>query len=47
VLDRHGDYVRQETLSEELVEGPPPEDAHGEEQKIDGQMMRLAVRRTG
>jgi isoleucyl-tRNA synthetase len=47
VLDRHGDYVRQETLSEELVEGPPPEDAHGEEQKIDGQMVRLAVRRTG
>ncbi|MBI2912793.1 MAG: class I tRNA ligase family protein, partial [Chloroflexi bacterium] len=45
VLARHGDYVRQETLSRELLEGAPPPDAHAEEQKIDGQAVTLAVRR--
>jgi isoleucyl-tRNA synthetase len=47
VLQKHGDYVRQETLSEELTEGPPPEGAHGEEQKLDGEPVTLAVLRTG
>ena len=47
VLASHGDYVRQETLSSELVEGEPPPDAHSEAQKIDGQPLTLAVRRTG
>ena len=43
VLQRHGDYVRQETLSEELVEGAPPEGAHVEEQRLDGEPLTLAV----
>ena len=43
VLQRHGDYVRQETLSEELVEGAPPEGAHAEEQRLDGEPLTLAV----
>jgi isoleucyl-tRNA synthetase len=45
VLAKHGDYVRQETLSEELVEGPPPDGAHAEEQKLDGEPVTLAVER--
>jgi isoleucyl-tRNA synthetase len=45
VLARHGDYVRQETLSGELVEGAPPDGAYVEEQKLDGQAVTLAVRR--
>jgi isoleucyl-tRNA synthetase len=43
VLARHGDYVRQETLSDELTEGPPPEGAHAEEQKLGGEPISLAV----
>jgi isoleucyl-tRNA synthetase len=45
VLQKHGDYVRQETLSEELTEGSPPEGAHAEEQKLDGEPITLAVLR--
>jgi len=47
VLAKHGDYVRQETLSEELTEGPPPTGvgAHAEEQKLDGEPITLAVLR--
>jgi isoleucyl-tRNA synthetase len=47
VLQKHGDYVRQETLSEELTEGPPPAGAgaHAEEQKLDGEPITLAVLR--
>jgi isoleucyl-tRNA synthetase len=45
VLQKHGDYVRQETLSEELVEGAPAAGAHAEEQKLDGDLITLAVRR--
>ncbi|HLB27452.1 MAG TPA: class I tRNA ligase family protein, partial [Dehalococcoidia bacterium] len=45
VLARHGDYVRQETLSEELVEGAPPDGAHREEQTLDGEPLTLAVLR--
>ncbi|HZP27288.1 MAG TPA: class I tRNA ligase family protein, partial [Dehalococcoidia bacterium] len=47
VLSEHGDYVRQETLSEELRSIDPPADAFTEEQKLDGQTMRLAVQRLG
>ena len=45
VLEVHADYVRQETLSDELTEGPPPEGAHSEEQKLDGEPITLAVQR--
>ena len=47
VLAKHGDYVRQETLSEELVEGAPPDGAHAEESAIggDGEPLLLAVQR--
>jgi isoleucyl-tRNA synthetase len=46
VMADFGDYLRQETLSRELVEGEPPADAHQEEHTVDGQRVRLAVRRT-
>ncbi|MCJ7491114.1 MAG: DUF5915 domain-containing protein, partial [Dehalococcoidia bacterium] len=45
VMAGFGDYLRQETLSRELVEGEPPADAHQEEHTVDGQRVRLAVRR--
>jgi isoleucyl-tRNA synthetase len=47
VLQKHGDYVRQETLSEELVQGAPPEGAHAEDSAIgpDGEPITLAVLR--
>jgi isoleucyl-tRNA synthetase len=49
VLLKHGDYVRQETLSVELVEGAPPTGAgaHAEESTIgaDGEPLTLAVLR--
>jgi isoleucyl-tRNA synthetase len=45
VMGSFGDYLRQETLSRELVEGEPPPDAHQEEHTVDGQQIRLAVQR--
>jgi isoleucyl-tRNA synthetase len=45
IMEKHGDYVRQETLSRELVAGPPPAGAYAEEQKIAGQAITLAVER--
>ena len=42
---RFGDYIRQETLSEELVAGPPPEEAKSEKSKVEGMEVTLAVRR--
>jgi len=47
VLRQFEDYVRQETLSRELVEGPPPEGAYAEEHKLGGRSVRLAVKREG
>lgn len=45
IMEKHSGYVRQETLSRELVAGPPPAGAHVEEQKIAGEMITLAVER--
>ena len=38
-------YIREETLSELLEAGPPPEGAKSETAKIEGQEITLAVRR--
>jgi isoleucyl-tRNA synthetase len=46
VLRQFEVYVRQETLSRELVEGLPPEGAYVEEHKLAGQGVRLAVKRS-
>ena len=36
VVRVHSDYIRQETLSDELLEAPAPSDAHSEDQNFDG-----------
>ena len=38
-------YIREETLSELLQSGPPPEGAQSETAKIDGQEITLGVLR--
>ena len=45
VLAAHGDYVRAETLADELVAGDPPDGATAEQVKIEGAEVTLAVRK--
>ena len=45
VVAGHGDYVRQETLSREVVKGGPPEGAYTETHTINGVEVVLAVER--
>ncbi|MCI0885869.1 MAG: isoleucine--tRNA ligase, partial [Chloroflexi bacterium] len=45
VLAAHGDYVRAETLADELVAGDPPDGATAEKVKIEGAEVTLAVRK--
>ena len=45
IMEKHSGYIRQETLSRELIEGSPPAGAYVEEQKIAGQAITLAVER--
>ena len=45
VLERWGDYVRQETLAERVTRGLSPEGAYYESHKVDGHDLTLAVRR--
>lgn len=39
------DYIKSETLSEQLIAGPAPEGAFGEEQKVEGQKVLLSIER--
>ena len=45
MLGDFASYIREETLSDLVEAGPPPEDAKSETAKIDGQEITLAVRR--
>ena len=45
VLDKFASYIQQETLSERLLEGAPPEGAHAETQKLEGIDVVLGVKR--
>ncbi len=45
VMEEWGDYIRAETLTDELISGAPPEDAHVERHKIDGKWIVLGVKR--
>jgi isoleucyl-tRNA synthetase len=45
VFAAHGDYVREETLTEEISEGHAPDGAYVEEQTVEGERVTLAVRR--
>ena len=45
VMQRHADYIRQETLSTTLRKGEPDADAYSEDQTIDGAVVKLGVKR--
>jgi len=45
VFLEHADYVRKETLSDDIVDGEPPSAAHGEEIEVNEDTVRLAVKR--
>ncbi|NOX61496.1 MAG: isoleucine--tRNA ligase [Chloroflexi bacterium] len=45
VFEIWAEYIQAETLSEALVDAEPPEDAHTETHKIDGQSITLGVKR--
>ena len=46
VLAAHGDYVRRETLSDDLVDAPAPEGAHTATLSVDGEEITLGLVRT-
>jgi isoleucyl-tRNA synthetase len=45
VMQRYADYIAGETLSRELVPGPPRDGAHTEQMEIEGRPVTLAVQR--
>ena len=45
ISHKFADYIQQETLSEELVDGEPDDGAHSETQKLEGMQVVLGVRR--
>ena len=45
VFKTWGAYIQAETLTVELVEGEPPAEAYQEEQKVEGEVVVLGVRR--
>ena len=45
VLLSYGPYIKQETLSRELVEAPPPPGAYQEKQRIDGHPLQVGVQK--
>ena len=45
VMQKHANYIKQETLSTELRQGAPDADAYTEEQKVDGVPIKLGVKR--
>jgi len=45
VFAAHSEYVREETLAEEIAEGRAPDGAYVEEQTVAGEKVTLAVRR--
>lgn len=47
VMQSWSDYIRQETLSRELIAGPPSAGAYQETQDVDGHRVTLGVERVG
>ena len=45
VMEKHGGYIKEETLSLDLQPGEPGEGAHVEEHRIDGASVKLGVKR--
>ena len=46
VMAEHGEYIMQETLSNELVAGPPQEEAYTQSYNIQETDITLSVKRT-
>jgi hypothetical protein len=47
MMEHFAAYVKQETLSDELVPGLPEDGIHAEEQRLGGTSVKLAVKRVG
>ena len=47
VMAAHGDYIRQETLSRQVVKGAPAPDVYTEAHKVDGLEATLGVKKEG
>ncbi|MFC1978522.1 isoleucine--tRNA ligase [Chloroflexota bacterium] len=45
VMEEHSEYILQETLSQELIAGPPREEAYVQSYKIQGTEVTLSVKR--
>jgi len=45
VMDEHGEYIMQETLSNELIAGPPREEAYVQSYTIQGTEVTLSIKR--
>ena len=46
VIEAHGGYIRQETLSDTVVSGEPPSGAYTESHNLDGAEVTIGVRKT-
>ena len=46
VIEAHGGYIRQETLSDAVVSGEPPSGAYTESHNLDGAEVTIGVRKT-
>jgi isoleucyl-tRNA synthetase len=46
IIATHGDYVREETLADEIIQGSAPDSAFSEEQTLDVETITVAVLRT-
>jgi isoleucyl-tRNA synthetase len=47
VMLKYGDYIKQETLSRDLIEGIPDEGIYAESHRIAGEEVALGVKREG
>ncbi|MFO7995727.1 MAG: class I tRNA ligase family protein, partial [Dehalococcoidia bacterium] len=46
VISTFAGYIKQETLSDELIDGLPPDGAHGEKQRVLNSEVSLAIKKT-
>ncbi len=46
VIRTFGNYIKQETLSEELIDGLSPDEAYGEQHRIANGEVSLAIKKT-
>jgi len=45
VINTFADYIKQETLSQELIDGSPPDGAYGEKHRISNSEVSLAIKK--